>query len=320
MACSRKPAANKVVVCKDSANFPHIVATIPREAFREAMANALIHRAWDVRGSIKVSMFADRIEVTSLGGLPDGVTEEEYRAGDPSVARNPILANIFFRLGYIERFGTGIPRIVEAYSATNVSPRFTVRAESVTVVLPVVDAVSLSGEESLLLRRIPKGTRMSRAEIADAAGKQKTGAGISAHPQGRPPERPTHRGAAVGLPGSRRARPGCGPELPAVGHEHELCLRSAPARGGHDAADEGWRQSSEAPHQGTGNAHSRWGAAAHGNLTACRKRRDRALPNAHARCRREGDRPNKETPLCYLQGLGFSLVFVGPAGFVVPAP
>lgn len=147
--------------------------SIPREAFREAMANALVHRAWDVRGSIKVSMFADRIEVTSPGGLPDGVTEEEYRAGGPSVARNPILANIFFRLGYIERFGTGIPRIVEAYSPTNASPRFTVRAESVTVVLPVVDAVSLTGEESLLLRRIPKGTRMSRAEIAAAAGLSK---------------------------------------------------------------------------------------------------------------------------------------------------
>ena len=76
-------------------------------------------------------------------------------------------------LGYIERFGTGIPRIVEAYSDASVSPRFTVRAESVTVVLPVVDAVSLSGEESLLLRRIPKGTRLSRAEIAAAAGLSK---------------------------------------------------------------------------------------------------------------------------------------------------
>ena len=277
MACSRKPAANKVVVCKDSANFPHIVATIPREAFREAMANALIHRAWDVRGSIKVSMFADRIEVTSLGGLPDGVTEEEYRAGDPSVARNPILANIFFRLGYIERFGTGIPRIVEAYSATNVSPRFTVRAESVTVVLPVVDAVSLSGEESLLLRRIPKGTRMSRAEIADAAGKQKTGAGISAHPQGRPPERPTHRGAAVGLPDSRRARPGCGPELPAVGHEHELCLRSAPARG------RPWRLSSCGR---TSSRRARTGAP--GRTGVRRAGWPRSPPRRRARCRRRG--------------------------------
>ena len=143
---------------------------IPREAFREAIANALVHRAWDVRGNTKVSMFADRIEVTSPGGLPDGVTEEEYRAGGPSVARNPIVANVFFRLGYIERFGTGIPRIIEAYSAADVSPRFEVRPASVTVILPVVNTVSLTAEESLVLRRIPKGVPMSRAEVEAASG------------------------------------------------------------------------------------------------------------------------------------------------------
>lgn len=144
--------------------------SIPREAFREAIANALVHRAWDVRGSIKVSMFADRIEVVSPGGLPDGVTEEEYRAGGPSVARNPIIANVFFRLGYIERFGTGIPRIVEAYLATDTSPRFAVRPASVTVVLPVVGTVSLTADEALMLGRIPKGSSMSRAEIETATG------------------------------------------------------------------------------------------------------------------------------------------------------
>ena len=87
---------------------------VPREAFREAIANALVHRCWDVNASINVRMFPDRIEVTSPGGLPDGITEEMYLAGGPSVARNPILANVFFRLGHIERFRTGIPRIIEA--------------------------------------------------------------------------------------------------------------------------------------------------------------------------------------------------------------
>ena len=51
---------------------------IPEKAFREAIANALIHRMWDIPASIKVSMYADRIEISSPGGLPAGISEEEY--------------------------------------------------------------------------------------------------------------------------------------------------------------------------------------------------------------------------------------------------
>ena len=118
--------------------FERIAKTlVPREAFREAIANALVHRCWDVRANIKVGMFADRIEITSPGGLPAGITEELYLAGGPSVARNPILANVFFRLGHIERFGTGIPRILDEYAHETVSPSFALRDSSITVMLPV---------------------------------------------------------------------------------------------------------------------------------------------------------------------------------------
>ena len=51
---------------------------IPEKAFREAIANALIYRMWDIPASIKVSMYADRIEISSPGGLPAGISEEEY--------------------------------------------------------------------------------------------------------------------------------------------------------------------------------------------------------------------------------------------------
>ena len=54
---------------------------IPEEAFREAIANALIHRVWDVDSQIRVLMFDDRIEIVSPGGLPSGITEEEYQSG-----------------------------------------------------------------------------------------------------------------------------------------------------------------------------------------------------------------------------------------------
>ena len=88
---------------------------IPEAAFREAIANALIHRAWDVEARIRVLMFDDRIEIVSPGGLPSGITEEEYLAGKLSVLRNRNLANVFYRLGFVEIFGTGITRIKQLY-------------------------------------------------------------------------------------------------------------------------------------------------------------------------------------------------------------
>lgn len=58
-----------------------MVEKIPEAAFREAIANALIHRVWDVDSQIRVSMFDDKIEVVSPGGLPSGITEDEYLSG-----------------------------------------------------------------------------------------------------------------------------------------------------------------------------------------------------------------------------------------------
>lgn len=53
-------------------------------------------------------MFDDRIEVVSPGGLPAGTTAEEYLSGKLSILRNRNLANVFYRLGFVEIFGTGI--------------------------------------------------------------------------------------------------------------------------------------------------------------------------------------------------------------------
>lgn len=148
--------------------FERITKTlVPREAFREAIANALVHRCWDVRANIKVGMFADRIEITSPGGLPAGITEELYLAGGPSVARNPILANVFFRLGHIERFGTGIPRILEEYAHETVSPSFALRDSSITVMLPVTVLENVTLDEEAILAVLAKGSALTRSQISE---------------------------------------------------------------------------------------------------------------------------------------------------------
>ncbi|MGN0362545.1 MAG: RNA-binding domain-containing protein, partial [Bilifractor sp.] len=74
------------------------IEKVPEEAFRETIANALIHRTWDVNAQIRVMMFDDRIEITSPGGLPSGISREEYLRGNVSILRNPIIGNVFFRL------------------------------------------------------------------------------------------------------------------------------------------------------------------------------------------------------------------------------
>lgn len=148
--------------------FERIAKTlVPREAFREAIANALVHRCWDVRANIKVGMFADRIEITSPGGLPAGITEELYLAGGPSVARNPILANVFFRLGHIERFGTGIPRILDEYAHETVSPSFALRDSSITVMLPVTVLENVTLDEEAILAVLAKGSALTRSQISE---------------------------------------------------------------------------------------------------------------------------------------------------------
>ena len=86
----------------------------PEYALREALLNAIIHRDYNFTGSILVSLFDDHLEITSLGGLVKGLTIEDLYYG-VSESRNPNLANVFYRLKYVESFGTGIGRIIESY-------------------------------------------------------------------------------------------------------------------------------------------------------------------------------------------------------------
>ena len=148
--------------------------SIPEEAFREALVNAIVHRAWDVQANIRVAMWDDRIEVTSPGGLPKGVTEEEYLSGHLSVLRNPILGNVFFRLGQIERLGTGVRRIREAYEGTGQSPVFTVSTNAIAVELPVLGSVGLQKDEQIVYATLKGNVLKSSVEVAEEAGFGKT--------------------------------------------------------------------------------------------------------------------------------------------------
>ena len=82
----------------------------------EALANALMHRDYGVVGSeVHVDMFSDRLEISSPGGMPDGtIIQEQDIEKVLSTRRNPIIAEIFHRLDFVERRGSGIKKIREA--------------------------------------------------------------------------------------------------------------------------------------------------------------------------------------------------------------
>ena len=150
---------------------------IPEAAFREAIANALIHRVWDVDSQIRVSMFDDRIDIVSPGGLPSGITEEEYLSGKLSVLRNRKLANVFYRLGFVEIFGTGITRIKQLYAEALIKPDFEVSENAIKIVLPIFEKnADLTEDEIVVYKLLSKTMLKPISEVAPYVpfGKSKT--------------------------------------------------------------------------------------------------------------------------------------------------
>jgi ATP-dependent DNA helicase RecG len=81
---------------------------------REAILNAFVHNDYTTELAPKFEIFDDRIEITSNGGLPNGLNQDEFYEGY-SVPRNKELMRIYKDLGLAEQLGSGIPRIVEHY-------------------------------------------------------------------------------------------------------------------------------------------------------------------------------------------------------------
>lgn len=110
----------------------------PVEAVREALLNAVVHRDYAFSGSILISLFDDRMEIVSIGGLVKGISYDDMMVG-VSIQRNEKLANIFYRLGLIESFGTGIRKIMRCYKDFSVTPEITVSDNAFKIMLPSIN-------------------------------------------------------------------------------------------------------------------------------------------------------------------------------------
>ena len=87
---------------------------IPKIAFEELIANALIHRDYFVSAPIRLLIFSDRIEIISPGHLPNNLTIENIKMGNSNI-RNPILASFASKLLPYRGLGSGILRAYKAY-------------------------------------------------------------------------------------------------------------------------------------------------------------------------------------------------------------
>ena len=108
----------------------------PSEAVHEALVNALVHRDYMIQGSeIHVDMYDDRLEIVSPGGMPDGKRIQDLNIDDiPSIRRNPIICDLFSRLKFMERRGSGLRKIIDQYPE-DAAPSFRSTEQSFVVIL-----------------------------------------------------------------------------------------------------------------------------------------------------------------------------------------
>jgi predicted HTH transcriptional regulator len=84
-----------------------VAPELPKAAVTEALVNALAHRDYTSSAPVQVRLFADRLEVSNPGQLPRSLTPEHLRRTHPSIPANPLLSEVLFLMGYIDRAGTG---------------------------------------------------------------------------------------------------------------------------------------------------------------------------------------------------------------------
>lgn len=110
------------------------------KAIREALLNAIEHRDYSFSAPTLISVFSNRIEFISYGGLAGGVQMEDVLNG-LSICRNQKLANVFYRLDLVEAYGTGLSTIRNAYVGKEDQPEFYAGPSSFKAVLPNMNAL-----------------------------------------------------------------------------------------------------------------------------------------------------------------------------------
>ena len=158
---------DEYIVERISGGYREKYEKVPLESFREALANAIIHRSYDINANSKIEMYKDKIIISSVGMLPKDLGIDDFLEGSYSSLKNPIIANVFHRLNIIEAFATGIRRINKIYESLLVKPTLEVRTNSVVVTLPLKDSIVLTFQENKVYSSMSSNFIYSRNDIEE---------------------------------------------------------------------------------------------------------------------------------------------------------
>ncbi|MCL2147759.1 MAG: putative DNA binding domain-containing protein [Methanomassiliicoccaceae archaeon] len=150
----------------------------PEKALREAVMNSICHRDYQGVEQTYIRVYPDRIEVSNPGRLPEGWDENNIFRKHGSVPTNPAIARVFFEMGYIERFGSGIEMMRNECVAMNVpEPEYNMDMGRVEVVFRLPEKedkytpiANLTERESIIYALICKGDMSTIDEISEATG------------------------------------------------------------------------------------------------------------------------------------------------------
>jgi len=122
-----------------------------------------------ILGSTLVHIFTNRIEFLSLGGLVKGLTIDDIKLGS-SASRNPKLVSVFHRLGLVEAYGSGIPRMLELYKDSINVPTIKVAPNSFLVEMP---KLALKKEYTIITDYLRNHESATRDELEKILGTKK---------------------------------------------------------------------------------------------------------------------------------------------------
>lgn len=126
----------------------------PEVVLREAIVNAIAHRDYFEKGAnVMVEVFDDMIEISNPGGLPKGLSENDF--GKKSLARNPNICALLNQVNYIEKMGTGISRMRKLMQENNLpeiqfeySEFFTLKIERERQINPLESILQISAKRA----------------------------------------------------------------------------------------------------------------------------------------------------------------------------
>ena len=161
---------------------------LPPKAIRKMIINAHCHRNLLDESCIQVAVYDERLEVTSTGGLYNGLTYEEVMNGHSKI-RNKGIANIFSQMGLVEAWGSGIKRILNAAEEYGLSkPRFqefdnmfrvelfrssfpmTNGKESIGEASEVVWRTDLNNTQQKIIKLLSEDHQLSAVKLAEKIG------------------------------------------------------------------------------------------------------------------------------------------------------